>query len=68
MADIADLADEINEQHLAASIAATKKASIVLRPKGNCHYCDEPLDPEAQNKLFCDVHCRDDYDKLIARK
>lgn len=68
MADIADIADEMNEHHLAASLAALKKSSIVLRPKGRCHYCDEDLDPDADNKLFCDADCRDDYDKHIARK
>lgn len=68
MADIADIADEINEIHLAASLAQVRKSSIILRPKGHCHYCEEELDPTSKNKLFCDVHCRDDYDYYIARK
>lgn len=68
MADIADIADEVNEQHLADSLAQLRKSAIILRPKGVCHYCEEDLDPNSKNKLFCDVGCRDDYDRFIARK
>lgn len=63
MADIADNADEINELHLQESLAAQKRRAIELKPKGICHYCDEGISSSANNKLFCDTDCRDDYDK-----
>lgn len=68
MADFGDEASVINEAHLAASIAAQKQRAVKLHPKGRCHYCDEKLDPQSKNIIFCDIDCRDDYEHMMKRK
>ena len=68
MSDFADDADEINAQHLAASLAAQRKKAVFLRPKGQCHYCEEAIAKDAVNQNFCDEHCRDDYQKYVIGK
>lgn len=59
MSDIADIA-----YHVIA--AAVRRGLATVRRQGwlmadcHCHYCDEALAPGV---LFCNVDCRDDYDK-----
>lgn len=37
-----------------------KKVVEILQPYGYCHYCEEPV---SKFKLFCDMHCCEDYQK-----
>ncbi|WP_211475172.1 hypothetical protein [Collimonas humicola] len=59
MSDIADRADWRIEKDLQNARAHIGKQAM-LDSDGRCHFCDELV---AHGRLFCDVDCRDDYDK-----
>lgn len=69
MADFADDAQEINEKHLEKSLEEFQEnaKNQALKPLGYCRNCHEPIAKEAINQLFCDVECRDDYERLHRR-
>jgi len=59
-----DYSDEATQQEelnlrVAAANQAARAAQSRLRPCGRCYYCNEPV---AASGLFCDEHCRDDYE------
>jgi hypothetical protein len=58
MSDHIDNTDKI----IFAEVARGRPAPVA---HGCCHYCDEALAPAL---LFCNVDCRDDYDKEQAAK
>ena len=59
MSDHIDNTDKIIFAEVARGLAAVRRRPALVA-YGCCHYCDEPLAPAL---LFCDVDCRDDYDK-----
>ncbi len=63
MADIGDMADEVNEIAMANAMAYNRNAVEVpeLARTGQCHWCEEELEDE--RGLFCDEYCRDDYER-----
>jgi hypothetical protein len=62
MSDIADRAGWRIEQDVQNARAhVCKQAS--LESDGRCHFCDELI---AHALLFCNVDCRDDYEKQHA--
>lgn len=65
MADFADEASEINDLHIANSLAAQKQKAVFLKPKGFCHYCSEAIPKDAANQKFCDSYCCADYQKYV---
>lgn len=58
MADLADMAD--HQQSLDLKIAMARAKRQRLKPVGYCYNCNEPL---TGTRCFCDVDCRDDYEK-----
>lgn len=60
MSDHADNADSRIYRAIAAGLAAARRAPE-LQADCRCHFCDEPV---AGELLFCDVDCRDDYQKM----
>ncbi|KKO65378.1 hypothetical protein VM94_00913 [Janthinobacterium sp. KBS0711] len=59
MSDHVDNTDKIIFAEVARGLAAVRSRPGLVA-HGCCHYCDEPLAPAL---LFCNVDCRDDYDK-----
>jgi hypothetical protein len=59
MSDIADRAIWRIEQDVQNARAYVGKQTM-LASDGYCHFCDEQI---AHGMLFCNVDCRDDYDK-----
>lgn len=59
MSDHADNADSRIYRTIAAGLAAARRAPA-LQPDCRCHFCDEPV---AVELLFCDMDCRDDYQR-----
>lgn len=59
MSDHADNADSRIYRTIAAGLAAARRAPA-LQPDCRCHFCDEPV---AVELLFCNVDCRDDYQR-----
>jgi hypothetical protein len=57
MADEADRANDTAQQLLDLQLTQRRRA---LAPIGLCHFCAEPVNGEAQ---FCDIHCRDDWQR-----
>ena len=64
MSDHVDNTDKIIFAEVARGLAAVRR-QLGLVANGCCHFCDEALAPA---QLFCDVDCRDDYDKEQAAK
>lgn len=64
MSDHADNADSRIYRTIAAGLAAARHAPA-LQPDCRCHFCDEPV---AVELLFCDVDCRDDYQRELAAR
>jgi hypothetical protein len=64
MSDHADNADSRIYRTIAAGLAAARRAPE-LQPDCRCHFCDEPL---AVQLLFCNVDCRDDYQREQAAR
>lgn len=59
MADDADRAQRIHDEDLARRLAHRKDVPDI-RPKGRCHFCDEPVE---HPKLFCDQYCAEDLER-----
>lgn len=64
MSDHADNANSRIYRTIAAGLAAARLAPALL-PDCRCHFCDEPI---AVELLFCDVDCRDDYQRELAAR
>lgn len=62
MSDHADNADRKIFRTIDAGLAAARRAPE-LQPDCRCHFCDEVV---AVNLLFCDVDCRDDFERQDA--
>jgi len=56
MADIYDQATEKEEQERELALAHVRNKRPLITPCGKCHNCGEQVE-----QLFCDVHCRDDW-------
>lgn len=68
MADEADFASSATDAWLQQAIQASRTSGPKLKPIGACHFCEREFDEAEDGKnfaelLFCDVSCRDDYDK-----
>ena len=59
MSDHADNADSRIYRTIDAGLAAARRVPE-LQPDCRCHFCDEVV---AAERLFCDVDCRDDYQR-----
>lgn len=64
MSDYADRADSKIYRTIDAGLAAVRRAPD-LQPDCRCHFCDEVV---AVDLLFCDVDCRDDYEREAAAR
>lgn len=64
MSDYADNADSRIYRTIAAGLAAARSVPA-LQPDCRCHFCDEPV---AVELLFCNVDCRDDYQREQAAR
>ena len=60
MSDHADNADRKIYGAIAAGLAAARRAPT-LQPDCRCHFCDEQV---AVNLLFCNIECRNDFDRV----
>lgn len=60
--DEIDIAQRVSELMLDVAINNARPKGRALHPKGSCHYCEESL--ENTEKLFCDMDCSEDYEKL----
>jgi hypothetical protein len=58
MADIADIAYDLQEAELNFALHMRRKGPI-LRPVGTCYYCDQDV---TGNRLFCDKDCSKDWE------
>lgn len=58
--DDADRAQEQIERELTLASKYGRSRGPSLKPCGACHFCSEPVNP---GLLFCDVYCRDDYER-----
>ena len=56
--DDIDRAQQQSELLLEKTINNARQQNRALSPTGFCHYCGETI---ADDQLFCDVGCRDDY-------
>lgn len=63
MADIIDQANDLNDQMLEIALRNAQQTPQIPA-KGYCHNCLEEVPPQ---HLFCDVDCRDDYQKRTRR-
>ncbi|QRX82320.1 hypothetical protein [Glaciimonas sp. PAMC28666] len=59
MSDLADRADAVIANDIAISLAAVRRAERIA-PNGQCRFCDALV---ALTGQFCDVDCRDDFEK-----
>lgn len=61
MSDLFDVASEVAEANLQASIqrALAQAPESRLPANGKCHNCDEKVEPTLK---YCDGHCRDDHE------
>lgn len=64
MSDDLDKATEFIELYTQDAIKSYRKP-VGPQPNGRCHWCDEIVSDEAR---FCDVGCRDLYDKHVSKK
>ena len=60
--DDADVASDKAQKYNDAAIDSIRKQAVKLAATGNCYYCDADMEPNS-NKVFCDLDCRNDYDK-----
>nr|WP_314608210.1 hypothetical protein [uncultured Janthinobacterium sp.] len=65
MSDHIDNTDKIIFAEVARGLASVRGRPTLVA-HGCCHYCDETLAPAPL--LFCNVDCRDDYEKEQAAK
>ncbi len=64
MADEIDIANDRAQQDLDEALARACRHEPALAPTGWCYNCAEPM---ADDRLFCDRDCRDDYEHRLAR-
>jgi hypothetical protein len=64
MSDYADHADNKIFRTIAAGLAAARRVPS-LQPDCRCHFCDEVV---SANLLFCNIYCRDDYQREAAAR
>ena len=57
-----DLEQQTIELHFQQAMNNVRKQNVRVQPTGFCLNCDEKLQPE---QLFCDMDCREDYEKRI---
>lgn len=62
MSDIADASDKLIETFIASAIAHAR-GKQGMKATGECRFCDEAI---GSGKLFCNIECRDDYQKSQA--
>lgn len=62
--DVIDRADTEVLSGIQEAIYQSGKNLFKLKPKGLCHYCDDPVE---YPKLYCNSDCASDHDKLIKR-
>lgn len=65
MTDIYDQATEREEKERELCLALARSNNQKLLPKGECFNCSEALAPPC---LFCDVDCRDDWQRRNPNK
>ena len=63
MADQFDRAQEIEYRDRQINLEEARMPKKQLIATGKCLYCYETLAPDAVNKRFCDIECRDEFDK-----
>lgn len=63
MADEVDRADQEVEYYRADALRRRRPEGPVAN--GRCHYCDEPV---TDGMRWCDVDCRDAWEKLMHRR
>jgi|tagenome__1003787_1003787.scaffolds.fasta_scaffold20873276_1 hypothetical protein len=68
MADLADLAFDSEQNHLAQAFAAQRLRGALLQPTGSCHFCGNT--DAGEGRLFCDTSCAADweYEHALRRK
>ena len=59
MSDIADRADWRIAHEMTTALAKVRRTPL-LQADHHCHFCQEPI---ASALLFCNVDCRDDYER-----
>ena len=62
MSDFADMSDKNVETFLASAIAHAR-GKQGMKANGHCRFCDELI---GHGELFCNIDCRNDYQKLQA--
>jgi len=65
MSDPADTGNDTADFLLNAALKAASVPPNVPKANGRCLYCEEPVEADAR---WCDVDCRDDWEKENARK
>lgn len=67
MTDVYDKATDIEmrERELSLAIVRAQASKPALKPIGHCYNCDEVL---TGSVVFCDEHCRDDWQLRLNRK
>ncbi|AEG91713.1 hypothetical protein [Ramlibacter tataouinensis] len=68
MADEADLAFDSEQRYLTQALAAQRRRSGALQPRGLCHNCGN--EQVFEERLFCDSDCAADweYQDALRRK
>lgn len=56
------MADDCAQQFLDQALAAARRHEPALRPVKGCYNCGEGV---AEFLLFCDLYCRDDYERRV---
>lgn len=59
MSDHADRADPTIAAVVTAALQAIRRSPGLL-PDRHCHFCESEIAPEL---LFCDIDCRDDFER-----
>jgi hypothetical protein len=59
--DTIDSAQSTADTFLDAALKNARPKGRALLPKGDCYYCKEKVEGL---KLFCDMDCMEDYEKL----
>lgn len=59
MSDIVDNSNVIVEMFTEAAVSIARQDHFINRD-GRCLFCDEEINPI---QLFCDLYCRDDWEK-----
>lgn len=57
MSDVIDIAQE--HEAIFLNVALSKRAPAMAY-KSKCHWCDDPVSPNAH---FCDADCRQDFEQ-----